>query len=161
MDAMNKKLNVGALCQGAAVAGLYAALTLLLIPISFGTGGAFQLRISEALTLLPCLLPASVPGLFVGCLLANLLAGAPLYDVIFGSLATLIAALLTHRFRKNIYLAAAMPVIVNTVIVGSMLAFVYELPYFYALLTVLPGEAAACFLLGIPMVKTLEKTKLC
>lgn len=157
---MKNKWTAKELCIGAAVGGLYAALTLLLIPISFGAGGAFQLRISEALTLLPCLFPAAVPGLFIGCLLANLLAGAPLYDVIFGSLATLIAALLTRKYRHNLWLAAAMPVLVNTIMVGSMLSFVYQLPYFYALLTVLPGEAAACFLLGIPLVKALEKTKL-
>lgn len=157
---MKNKQNVRELCIGAAIAGLYAALTLLLIPISFGAGGAFQLRISEAFTLLPCLFPSAVPGLFVGCLLANLLAGAPVYDIIFGSLATLLAALLTRKWRGNIWLAAAMPVIMNTVIVGSMLSFVYELPFFYAWLTVLPGEAAACFLLGIPLVKALEKAKI-
>ncbi len=160
MKKMKTKMTVREMCIGAAVAAIYAALTLLLAPISFGAGGAFQLRVSEALTLLPCLFPSAVPGLFVGCLLANFLAGAPIYDVIFGSMATLIAAVLTRKLRRNAGLAALMPVVVNVVIVGSMLSFVYNLPFFYAWLTVLPGEAAACYLLGIPLVKGMEKIKL-
>lgn len=146
------------LCEGAVTAALYAVLTLALAPLSFGTGGAFQLRVSEALTTLPVLFPAAVPGLFAGCLLANLLAGAPLPDVIFGSLATLLSAVLTRRLRKNLWLAALMPVLCNTVIVGAMLSRVYNLPLPYAMLTVAPGEAAACFLLGVPLARTFGKT---
>lgn len=157
---MKSQGNIRFLCQGAAIAGLYAALTLLLLPISFGTGGSFQLRVSEALTLLPVLTSSSVPGLFVGCLLANFLCGAPLPDIVFGSLATLLAAVLSRRLRKNVYLSALMPVLCNTVIVGAMLSFVYGLPLPYACLTVAPGEAAACFLLGIPLCRGLERIRL-
>ena len=157
---MKSQGNIRFLCQGAAIAGLYAVLTLLLLPISFGAGGSFQLRVSEALTLLPVFSPAAVPGLFVGCLLANCLCGAPLPDILFGSLATLLAAALSRKFRKNVYLAALMPVLCNTLVVGGMLSWVYGLPLPYACLTVAPGEAAACFLLGIPLCRGLEKLKL-
>lgn len=145
------------LCEGAAVAALYAVLTALLAPISFGTGGTFQLRVSEALATLPVLFPAAVPGLFAGCLLSNLVCGAPLPDVIFGSLATLLSALLTRKLRKKLWLAALAPVVCNTLIVGAMLSRVYGLPLGYAFLTVAPGEAAACFLLGVPLVRVLFK----
>lgn len=143
--------------MGGAMAGLYAALTLLFAPVSFGQGGAFQFRIAEALTLLPALSAAAVPGLAVGCFAANLLCGAPLQDILLGTLATLLAAVLTHRFRKNLWLAASAPVVLNTLIVGAMLSIVYGLPVFYAMLTVLPGEAAACYALGVPLVRVLSR----
>lgn len=147
------------LCEGAVMAALYALLTVALAPLSFGAGGTFQLRVSEALTTLPVLFPAAVPGLFIGCLLSNLICGAPLPDVIFGSFATLLSALLTRRLRKNVWLAALMPVMCNTLIVGLMLSRVYGLPLGYAMLTVAPGEAAACYLLGVPLTRTLAKMK--
>ena len=102
---------------------------------------------------------ASVPGLFVGCLTANLITGQPWQDVIFGSFATLLAALLTRRFRKNIYLAAAMPVLLNAVIIGLMLYLVYGLHPYISFLTVGAGQAVVCYLLGVPMVKVLESRK--
>ena len=108
--------------------------------------GALQLRVSEALTLLPMLTPAAVPGLFVGCLAANLICGAPLADIVFGSLATLLAAL--------------PPVLCNGVIVGVMLSVVYSVPLFYSCLTVAGGEALACYVLGIPLLKGVEKLKI-
>ena len=146
------------LCEGAVTAALYAVLTVALAPISFGAGGTFQLRVSEALTTLPVLFPAAVPGLFAGCLLSNLVCGAPLPDVVFGSIATLMSAVLTRRLRKNIWLAALMPVACNTLIVGGMLSYVYGLPPGYAMLTVAPGEMAACCLLGVPLAGMLKKT---
>lgn len=154
------KWNTKALCQGAAIAALYAVLTIALAPISFGANGAMQLRVSEALTLLPVLTPTAVPGLFIGCLAANLLCGAPLPDIIFGSLATLLAAIATRRLRKNVYLAALAPVISNGVIVGVMLSVVYTMPLLWSCFTVALGEIAACFVLGIPLVKGVEKLRL-
>ncbi len=156
---VKKGMKVREICMAGVVAAVYAALTLVLSPISFGAGGAFQLRIAEGLTLLPCLFPAAVPGLFVGCFTANLLAGAPLYDVLVGSIATLLAAVCTRYVRRNVYLAALMPVLFNVTLVGSMLSLAYGLPLFYAWLTVLPGEAAACFLMGIPLMRALENMK--
>lgn len=155
-----RRFSAQYLCEGAATAALYAALTAALAPLSFGAGGTFQLRVAEALTLLPVLSPAAVPGLFVGCLLGNLVCGAPLPDVIVGSLATLLAAGLTRKFRGHLLRAALAPVVCNTLLVGAMLALVYGLPLGYAFLTVAPGEAAACCLLGIPLVRYLCKTGL-
>ena len=86
------------LAVGAAIAAVYAVLTYLLAPISYG---AVQFRVAEAMTLLPILMPEAIPGLFVGCLLANLLGGAGPLDVIFGSLTTLVAAVMTYFLKKN------------------------------------------------------------
>ena len=94
--------------RAALIAALYAALTLALYPISYGP---VQFRVSEALTLLPVFMPEAIPGLFVGCLLANLIGSATIWDIVFGSLATLIAAVLTYATRRNRYIAAAWPVI--------------------------------------------------
>jgi uncharacterized membrane protein len=142
------------LAIGGVVAALYTALTLVFAPISFSQ---IQLRVSEALTLLPVLSGASVPGLFIGCLISNLITGQPWQDVVFGSLATLIAALLTRKFRKKIGLAALMPVLVNGLVIGLMLYYVYGLPAFISILTVGAGELAVCFLLGIPLVGILRQ----
>ena len=142
------------LAIGGVVAALYTALTLVFAPISFSQ---IQLRVSEALTLLPVLSGASVPGLFIGCLISNLITGQPWQDVVFGSLATLVAALLTRKFRKKIGLAALMPVLVNALVIGLMLYYVYGLPPFISILTVGAGELAVCFLLGIPLVGILRQ----
>lgn len=147
-------MNAKSIAAGGLVAGLYIALTALFAPLSFG---AIQFRVSEALTLLPILSPAAVPGLFVGCLLSNLILGAPWQDVVFGSLATLLAAILTRRLRKNQWLAALMPVIMNGLIVGGMLSIVYALPFPATAATVALGEAAVCYMLGLPLVGLLHK----
>lgn len=147
-------MNAKSIAAGGLVAGLYIALTALFAPLSFG---AIQFRVSEALTLLPILSPAAVPGLFVGCLLSNLILGAPWQDVVFGSLATLLAAILTRWLRKNQWLAALMPVIMNGLIVGGMLSIVYALPFPATAATVALGEAAVCYMLGLPLVGLLHK----
>lgn len=157
---MDRKWNVRTLTTGGIIAALYAALTLLLAPISFGAGGTIDFRVAEALTLLPILTPAAVPGLTVGCFAANLICGAPWQDVIFGTLATLLGAVCTRKLRKNIWLAAAMPVVFNTVIVGTMLSVVYALPLWMMLFSVFAGEIAVCYLLGIPLIKLLQHTRL-
>lgn len=139
---------------GGVIAALYAALTLLLAPISFG---AVQFRVAEALTLLPVVSPAAVPGLFIGCLASNLLFGAPWQDVVFGSLATLSAAVLTRFLRRNLWLAAFMPVLLNGLIVGGTLSILYNLPMAVTIATVALGEAAVCYMLGIPLVRFASK----
>ncbi len=149
-----RALNVRGVTTGGVIAALYAALTLLFAFISLGE---VQFRLSEALTLLPVITPHAVPGLFLGCLMSNLLLGAPWQDVVFGSLATLLAAVLTRWFRRNLWLAAAMPVVVNGLVVGMMLHAVYNLPTLPAMLTVALGEAAVCFLLGVPLTRLVEK----
>ncbi len=138
----------------AVIAALYAALTLLLAPISYG---AVQFRVAEALTLLPILTPAAVPGLFIGCLAANLLGGATALDVVFGSLATLAAALMTRRLREKPVLAALPPVLVNALVVGAVLALAYNLPFWLTALEVGAGQLAACFALGLPLYCALRR----
>lgn len=150
-----KRISTVDLCLSAVVAALYAALTLLLQAISFGP---VQFRVSEALTLLPVLLPQAIPGLTLGCLLANLLGGATIWDVAFGTLATLLAALLTRRLRRSPWLAALPPVACNAVIVGLVLHFTYAdallLP---TIATVGLGEAVVTYALGVPMLLALRR----
>lgn len=138
------------LTRGAIIAALYAAVTLLLAPISYGE---IQVRLSESLTLLPMLLPEAVPALAIGCLLANILGGASIFDIIFGTLSTLLAALCTRLLRKNLWAAASMPVLFNGVIVGAVVHFAYApvIPLLLCMLFVAAGEAVSCLLLG-PMV---------
>ena len=114
--------NTRTLVRAALIAALYTVLTLLLQPLSYGE---VQIRFSEALTLLPILLPEAVPALAVGCLLANILGGCTIFDIVFGTLATLLAALCTRRLRNRFWLAALMPVLFNGVIVGAVVHYCY------------------------------------
>ena len=151
------------LTRAALIAAIYVLLTILFQPISFG---AVQFRISETLTLLPILMPDAVPGLFVGCLLSNLLGGGVWFDVLLGSVATLLAAFCTRRFRSRPLLAAAMPVLFNGLIVGPVVYLAYvRAPgeaISWALMlssccTVALGEIAVCYILGLPMVHLLRR----
>ena len=151
-----KLLTTRSVCLSAMIAALYAALTLLLAPISYGT---IQCRISEAMTLLPILLPQAIPGLVIGCLVANLLSPVAIWDVIFGTLATLIAALGTYQLRKKPLLAALCPVVANGIIVGVMLAVFYALPLWLTMLEVAVGEAVAVAL-GFILLAALRKVDL-
>ena len=148
--------NTGALTRAAIIAAIYAALTLLLAPISYGE---VQIRLSEALTLLPILMPEAMPALFVGCLLANVLGGCTIFDIVFGSLATLLAALCTRRLRARPMLAAAMPVLFNGVIVGAVVHVCYApaiaLPL--CMLFVAAGEAVACFVAGLILLRAVRR----
>ncbi len=153
----NRFFTVKNLTLSALIAALYAGLTLLFQPISYG---AVQFRISEALALLPVLFPAAVPGLTVGCLLANLIGSATPWDIVFGTLATLLAALMTRRLRHNEWLAALPPVLFNAVIVGLVLHFTLALPLLPTVLTVGLGELVVVYVLGVPMIKALKKAKL-
>lgn len=150
-------LSPKGLAVSAVIAAIYAALTYALAPISYG---AVQFRVAEALTLLPILLPQAVPGLFVGCLLANLLGGYGPMDVIFGSLATLSAAIWTYSLRKNRYAAALPPVIVNAVVVGIMLHLVAGLELWSTMGYVALGQFGAVYFLGLPLLKVLERIDL-
>ncbi|MBR5110171.1 MAG: QueT transporter family protein [Clostridia bacterium] len=151
---MKKYFTVKNLCLSGIIAALYAGLTILLQAISFS---AVQVRVSEAMTLLPVLMPAAIPGLTVGCFLANIISPVGWMDMVFGTLATLIAAVLTRMLRKNLYLAALMPVLSNAIIIGVMLHVAFGEPLWMSMLTVGAGEALACYVLGIPLMKALEK----
>ncbi len=153
---MQKRMSTRSLCLSAIIAALYAALTLGFQSISYG---AVQLRISECMALLPALMPEAVYGLAAGCLMSNVFnpMGATVYDIVFGTLATLVAALLTRRFGKNLWLAALMPVAVNAVIVGMLLTYAYGVDVLWLnMLSVGAGEALACYALGIPLMKLLK-----
>ena len=150
---MKKFFTVKNLCLSGIIAALYAGLTILLQAISFGP---VQIRVAEAMTLLPLLTPAAVPGLAIGCFVANLICST-WQDWVFGTLATLTAAVMTRKFRDNLYLAAAMPVISNALIIGPMLYWMFGGSWALNMLSVGFGEAVACYALGIPLVKSLEK----
>lgn len=143
------------------IAAVYTAATLIL-PIPQYSG--VQFRAAEAMTVLPFLFPEAIPGLAVGCFLANLLGSPIMLDWVFGTLATLLAALWTRRM-PNLYLAALPPVVCNAVIVGAEIAWfavqdggAFWPAYALNALTVGLGELAACCLLGIPLAKMLGKS---
>ena len=144
------------LVQAALIAAIYVVLTVVFAPFSFGE---VQVRIAEALTILPVFLPAAVPGLFVGCLLGNMLGGAVLPDIIFGSLATLIGALGTRALRKaHPFLAPIPPIAANTVIVPFVLKYAYavDLPIPFMMLTVGIGEVVSCGIFGLVLYYALN-----
>ena len=152
-------LSPRGLTISAAIAALYAVLTLVATFTFFS--GNVQFRVSEALTLLPVLFPEAIPGLFIGCLVANLLLGAVPLDIIFGSLASLIAAILTYALRKNRYAAALPPVIVNALLVGIFVVHIaYGGPLWLGIGSVALGQVASCYLLGLPLLFALEKAGL-
>ena len=157
------------LAVNAMLAAIYAVLTIALAPISYG---AVQFRVSEALTIAPFFLPGTVWGLWAGCVLANLFTGN-LFDIIFGALATFLAALLTARYGRQgntvrtRVLACLMPVLFNAVIIGAVITWgyegqnVFEHPDVFAFnaLTVGLGEAGVLYLIGYPLMKYLPNVK--
>lgn len=157
-----KELKGAFLTKGAAIAALYVVLTL--IANTFGLANyAIQVRFSEALTILPFFTPVAVPGLFVGCIISNILTGAMPLDVIFGSIATLIGAVFTYylgkMFPKKQWLAPIPPILSNTIIVPFILSYVYQfegsIPYF--MLTVGIGEIISCGILGMILINIFNK----
>jgi uncharacterized membrane protein len=147
------------LAQAGMIAAIYVALTVAFAAFSFGE---VQVRLAEALTILPVFTSAAVPGLFVGCLLGNILGGAVLPDIIFGSLATLIGAVGTRLLRKaNPYLAPLPPIIANTLIVPWVLKYAYgfDMPIPLMMLSVGIGEVLSCGVLGMILYFALKKRK--
>ena len=151
--------NINFLTQAAMIAAIYVVLTYVFAPFSFGE---VQVRIAEALTILPVFTPAAIPGLFVGCLIGNILGGAILPDIIFGSLATLIGAFFTYQLRdKNKFLAPLPPIAANTIVVPFVLRYGYgvALPIPFMMLTVGVGEVLSCGVLGMVLYFALRKYK--
>lgn len=152
----NKKVLM--ITQAAMIAAIYIVLTCFINAFNLASG-AIQVRISEALTILPFFTPAAIPGLFVGCLLSNIITGCMPLDVIFGSLATLVGALGTYALRKYKWLAPVSPILANTIIVPFILSYVYHfegsLPYFFV--TVGIGEVLSCGVLGMILLFALQK----
>ena len=155
-----KNNNTKYLTQSGVIAALYVALTLLAKVFGLDSG-QIQLRLGEALCVLPVFLPAAVPGLTIGCLLANLLCGNIIWDVVFGTLATLLGAIGTRLLRKRPLLALLPPILSNTIIVPFVLAYAYCLPGSvpFFMLTVGIGEVLSCGLLGSLLYNTLDKHK--
>ncbi|MEA4971373.1 MAG: QueT transporter family protein [Candidatus Pelethousia sp.] len=152
-------MRTRSLAQGALIGALYVLISLAAAP--FGSG-LIQVRLSEALCVLPWFTPAAIPGLFLGCLLANLLTGAVVYDVIFGSLATGLAAFCTYLLSRkgcSKWLAPLPALAINALVVGYLLAYVYQVgvPMVLCALSVAAGQAAACYGLGMPLLGFLEK----
>ena len=153
-----KNKNIRFAVQAATIAALYTALTLL--ANLFGLANyAIQVRFSETLTVLPCFTPAAVPGLFLGCLLSNILTGALPLDIVFGSVATLLGAIFTRLLRKYKVLAPLPPIISNTLIIPFVLAFVYnfEGSIWYFALTVGLGEIISCGALGYLLMSAMKR----
>jgi len=154
-----KDKKVTFITQAALIAAIYVVLTYIFAPFSFGE---IQVRISEALTILPVFTPAAIPGLFVGCLLGNMLGGALLPDIIFGSLATLIGAFFTWKLRNaHPFLAPVPPILSNTIIVPFVLRYAYGilLPIPFMMLTVGIGEVISCGVLGLLLYYGLRRYK--
>ena len=144
-----KQNKVLFIAQAAIIAAIYVVLTVAGASFSYGE---VQVRISEALTILPVFTPAAIPGLFIGCLLSNILGGCILPDIIFGSLATLIGAIFTWMLRdKSKFLAPLPPIIANVIVVPFVLRYGYQvpLPIPFMMLTVGIGEVISCGVLGM------------
>lgn len=142
-----KNKNLSFMTQAAMIAAIYVVLTYIFAPFSFGE---VQVRISEALTILPIFTPAAIPGLFVGCLIGNILGGAILPDIVFGSIATLIGAFFTWKLREQKPVVATLPPIIsNIIIVPFVLRYGYgvTLPIPFMMLTVGIGEVISALFL--------------
>lgn len=147
--------------QSSLIAALYVALTYVSAAMGIASG-VVQVRLSEALTVLPAMTGAGVPGLFIGCLVANLLTGASLWDIVFGSLATLLGALGTRYLGRKCYVAPIFPILSNTLIIPFVLKIAYGVSegYSFLFLTIFLGEFISCGILGVMLYKALRKTKL-
>ena len=153
----NKKILF--LTQASMIATFYVVLTVVFQAISFGQ---IQVRVAEALTVLPAFTPAAIPGLFIGCLLGNIIGGAALPDILLGSLATLIGACFTYLLRrKNIALILLPPIISNSLIIPFVLRYTYgiNLPIIFMVGTVAIGEILSCGFLGIILFSALQKNR--
>lgn len=148
-------MKVNKIVRTAIIAALYIAITVSLAPFSYGL---IQVRVSEALTVLPFIFPESMWGLFLGCLIANLYGGFGWIDIVFGSLATLIAAYLTSKMPTSI-LAPLPPVLVNAVIIGFVLKYVLGTPLLLSMGYVAVGQIVSCYALGLPLLYFLKKYK--
>lgn len=151
--------KVSFISHAAVIAALYVVLTLIANALGLANF-AIQIRFSEALTILPLFTPAAIPGLFIGCLLSNIITGCIAWDIVLGPVATLLGALGTYALRKkNPVLAPIPPIIANMVIVPFVLAYAYKfegsIPYF--MLTVGIGEIISCGVLGYLLWMVLKK----
>ncbi|MFW6280973.1 MAG: QueT transporter family protein [Halanaerobium sp.] len=141
------------LARGAAITALYVVITYVLAPISFGP---IQFRAAEALTVLPILFPEAIPALFLGVLLANIIGGLGLVDIVGGSLVTLLAAYVTYKNRDNVF-AYLSPILFNAFLISIYLHILFGLPYWLNVIQIGLSEAAVVLILGVPLIKYLKK----
>lgn len=146
---------------GGLIGGIYAALTLALAPISYGE---VQFRIAEALTILPFFSAFSTLGLFIGCLISNILSPIGPLDMIFGSLATLVAAVMTYyigksRLKFKRFIAPLPAVIVNAIVVGLLISYSANIPFIIPALQVGFGQLVVCYALGLPLLMVIERNE--
>lgn len=151
-------MNTRKVAQGAIIAAIYAVVTIAIAPLSYGV---MQFRVSEALTILPMFTPVAIPGLFIGCIVANMVSPVGVIDMVIGSLATLIAAYFSYKLRDKKWLVPLPPVIINGIVVGCMLYFVYgiDISLIGCMAWVGLGEAVICYGVGYPLSRILEKHK--
>lgn len=152
----NKKVLF--LTQAAMIAALYVVLTH--VANAFGlASGVIQIRLSEMLAILPFFTPAAIPGVYIGCILANLTTGGCLLDILVGSLASLLGALGAYAVRKNKWLVSIPTILANAIIVPFVLIFGYGVPdaWWYLFLTVGAGEIISCGILGTMLLFALQK----
>ena len=155
---MKNRNKVKGVAFAAIIAAMYVVLTYIASALGIASG-AIQVRFSESLTILPIFTPYAIPGLFVGCILANILSGCALWDIILGSLATLLGALGTYFFKKYKILPFIPPILANALIIPPVLMFVYnaEGTFIYFFITILIGEIISCGILGELLKKSPEK----
>ena len=156
-----KNSKVKNITHSAIIAALYVVLTLAAQLLGLASG-AIQVRFSEALTILPVFTSAAIPGLAIGCLISNIIAGGVIWDIIFGTFATLIGAVVTYILRNHRWAAPIPPIVANAVIVPFVLIYAYgateALPFL--MLTVGIGEVISAGVLGTVLLKTLDKTNI-
>lgn len=142
--------------EAALIAAIYTILCIIFKPISFSF---LQVRIAEMLTVLPYFTGSAIPGVTIGCFLSSLLTGADIFDIIFGTLATLTGALGSYALRRHKYLVPLPPVISNTLIIPFVLHFAYGegQPVPFMMFTVGIGEVASCYVLGLALLFLLNK----
>lgn len=152
----NKKVQF--ITQGAVIAAIYVVLVLIFDTFSFGP---IQFRIAEMLTIMPYFTPAAIPGLFVGCLIANIIGGGLIWDIVFGSIATLIGAIGSYLVRKNKWLVPLPPIIANIVIVPFVLkyAYGYDGLLVYFMFTVGLSEIIVCGIIGMALLTVMAKNR--
>ena len=151
------------IAEAAIIAALYAALTWLGNTIGVPAIGPVEFRFSEALTILPIFTNAAIPGLTIGCFLANLICGGVVWDLVFGSLATLLGAVGTYLLRKFKVLPFLPPIVSNTLIIPPILLFAYgfggDMPTWLFYLVFFAGEALSVLVFGTILKLALDKTK--
>lgn len=146
------KKTTAYICRAAAVAALYVVLTEISALLGISSG-VIQFRLSEMLCILPAFMPAAIPGLAIGCFLSNLLTGCVIWDVIFGTVATILGAIGAYFLRKHKFLVPIPTIVANMVIVPFVLRWAYSVPGSipFFMLTVGVGEIVCCGILGIAL----------